>query len=95
MQPRPDDRHVARFIEERAAVLPGVEPLDDALVSAVEIVRGPPVRRRRAAFVPLVAERQSAAAPARTGAPHRAAALKRAGLQAAGVPRPHSWRCAR
>ena len=36
MQPRPDDRHVARFIEERAAAVPGVESFDDALVTAVE-----------------------------------------------------------
>jgi hypothetical protein len=36
MQPRPDDRHVARFIEERAALLPGVDSFDDALVTAVE-----------------------------------------------------------
>src|SRR5262245_38653886 len=32
MQRRPDDRHVARFVEERVAALPGGEPLDDALV---------------------------------------------------------------
>jgi hypothetical protein len=36
MQPRPNDSQVARFVEERAALLPGVEPLDDALVSAVD-----------------------------------------------------------
>jgi hypothetical protein len=36
MQRRPDDRHVARFIEERAAALPGGRPMDDALVSAVD-----------------------------------------------------------
>lgn len=56
MQPRPDDAHVARFVEERAAELPDVGPLDDALVSAVEITQGP-VAPERAAFVPLVLDR--------------------------------------
>jgi hypothetical protein len=37
MQRRPDDRHVARFIEERAAGSTVVAPLDDAVVSAVEV----------------------------------------------------------
>ena len=37
MQRRPDDRHVARFIEERAVDVPGLGPLDDALVSAVDV----------------------------------------------------------
>ena len=37
MERRPDDRHVARFIEERAARLEISPPLDDALVSAVEM----------------------------------------------------------
>lgn len=41
MQRRPDDRHVARFIEERAAGSPGVVPLDDALVSAVDVAQRP------------------------------------------------------
>jgi hypothetical protein len=36
IEPRPSDRRVARFVEERAANLPGIEPLDDALVSAVD-----------------------------------------------------------
>ncbi len=33
---RPDDRRVARFVEERAATLPGIGALDDAVVSAVD-----------------------------------------------------------
>jgi len=33
---RPDDRRVARFVEERAALVPGVGALDDAVVSAVD-----------------------------------------------------------
>ena len=37
MQPRPDDRHVARFIEERAVADGGVS-LNDAVVSAVGVV---------------------------------------------------------
>jgi hypothetical protein len=37
MQRRPDDRRVARFIEERAATWTDTEPMDDALVSAVEV----------------------------------------------------------
>jgi hypothetical protein len=36
MQRRPDDRRVARFIEERATTT-GAQPMDDALVSAVEV----------------------------------------------------------
>lgn len=37
----PDDRHVARFIEERAGSLPDADPMDEALVSAVEVVEAP------------------------------------------------------
>jgi hypothetical protein len=36
----PTDRQVARFIEEQVASQPGVEPLDDALVSAVAALDG-------------------------------------------------------
>jgi len=36
MQRRPNDTQVARFIEERAGLLPGIEPLDDTIVSAVD-----------------------------------------------------------
>ncbi|HXG55256.1 MAG TPA: hypothetical protein VNJ03_07725, partial [Vicinamibacterales bacterium] len=36
MARRPDDRRVARFIEERAVRIPGVGPLDDCVVSAVD-----------------------------------------------------------
>lgn len=33
---RPDDRRVARFIEERVEALPGQRPMDDCVVSAVQ-----------------------------------------------------------
>ena len=36
MHPQPTERQVARFVEERAAALPGVPPFDDALVTAVD-----------------------------------------------------------
>src|SRR5688572_28592185 len=36
MHERPTDRQVARFVEERAAALPGVSAFDDALVTAVD-----------------------------------------------------------
>lgn len=84
MPPRPDDRHVARFIEERAGALPGVAPLDDALVSAVEIAAAPQAPER-AAFLPLVldagARRLQAIDPRRL---IETAALRRAALSAAG-----------
>lgn len=53
MPRRATDRQVARFIEERAAALPGGKPLDDALVSAVEAMESaadPGI----AAFLPLM-----------------------------------------
>ena len=37
---RPDDRRVARFVEERAATLPGVGALEDSVVSAVDASAG-------------------------------------------------------
>jgi hypothetical protein len=40
MQRRPDDRLVARYIEERASAMPGTPRLDDELVSAVDLVEG-------------------------------------------------------
>jgi hypothetical protein len=40
MQRRPDDRVVARYIEERARAVPGGRPLDDELVSAVDVADG-------------------------------------------------------
>lgn len=40
MQRRPDDRLVARYIEECASAIPGTRPLDDELVSAVDLVEG-------------------------------------------------------
>ena len=36
MHPQPTERQVARFVEERAAALPGVPTFDDALVTAVD-----------------------------------------------------------
>ena len=53
MQRRPDDRHVARFIEERVAAASEVGPLDDALVSAVDVAEAP-AESPAAAFVPLI-----------------------------------------
>jgi hypothetical protein len=47
MQRRPDDRHVARFIEERAN-----PPLDDALVSAVDLIEQPD--NDAAGFAPMI-----------------------------------------
>jgi hypothetical protein len=84
MQPRPDDRRVARFIEERAKQLPEAEPLDDALVSAVEVSEGP-VAPHREPFVPLIVE--AALRRLRALPPGRlvdAGSIRRAGLQAAG-----------
>jgi hypothetical protein len=49
---RPDDRRVARFVEERAAHLPQIGPLEDALVSAVDASAAGP---EHAAFASLVA----------------------------------------
>lgn len=40
MQRRPDDRLVARYIEERSAVVGAGTPLDDELVSAVDVADG-------------------------------------------------------
>jgi hypothetical protein len=84
MQPRPDDRHVARFIEERAAQLPGGETLDDALVSAVEVCEGP-VDPGREPFIPLIVDaalrRLRALSP---GQIVEARAIRTATLQAAG-----------
>ncbi len=48
---RPDDRRVARFVEERAAALPGVGPLDDSVVSAVDARES---GRERAAVAALI-----------------------------------------
>jgi hypothetical protein len=41
MQRRPDDRKVARFIEERAGEIGAEPPFDDTLVSAVEMAEAP------------------------------------------------------
>ena len=46
MQPRPDDRHVARFIEERTARTGTHPPFDDTLVSAVEMAEASAVAQR-------------------------------------------------
>ena len=50
---RPDDRRVARFIEERVAGVTGGPPMDDCVVSAVQAATIPP-GDDRAAFAPLV-----------------------------------------
>jgi len=80
MQKRPDDSHVARYIEERAARLPGVDPFDDALVTAV----GSNVAAD-AAFRPLLVsaavKRLSSTSPSQIVPAER---LRTAALQAAG-----------
>ena len=80
MQRRPDDRHVARFVEERAASLSEGVRLDDTLVTAVD-----PKVASDPSFGPLLA---AAAVDRLQGIdPERivpAAGLRRAGLEAAG-----------
>lgn len=83
MQRRPDDRHVARFIEERAARLPGVASLDDALVSAVDVSERPAAAAPggfAAMIVTSAVERLRAIDPAHI---IPAGALRRAAAQAA------------
>ncbi|MDQ3486219.1 MAG: hypothetical protein M3468_00630 [Acidobacteriota bacterium] len=53
IQRRPDDRRVARFIEERVEELPGNRPMDDCVVSAVQ-ASGVPADDARAPFGALV-----------------------------------------
>jgi hypothetical protein len=84
MRPRPADRQVARFIEERAAALPGAPPMDDALVSAVDVSDAPP-DSALAGFVPLIvaaAVRRLQALSPDGVVP--SAAIRKAALQAAG-----------
>jgi hypothetical protein len=84
MQPRPDDRRMARFIEERATQVPQAEPLDDAVVSAVEVSEGP-IAPGREPFVPLIVD--AALSRLRALPPERlieAGAIRTAALQAAG-----------
>lgn len=38
IEPRPDDRRVARFVEERATLVPGSAPLEDSVVTAMDAV---------------------------------------------------------
>ena len=38
IEPRPDDRRVARVVEERATLVPGSAPLEDSVVTAVDAV---------------------------------------------------------
>jgi hypothetical protein len=81
MQRRPDDRRVARFVEEHAA-----GEFDDALVSAVDVIESPSVHEREM-FVPLILadaiRRLRAVDPARIVDPP---AIRRAALEAgAGV----------
>ena len=55
---RPDDRRVARFVEERAAVLPGVDALDDCVVSAVDAASSGPERAAIASLIVTAAMRK-------------------------------------
>jgi hypothetical protein len=83
IEPRPDDRRVARFIEERAE-RSGAAPLDDAVVSAVEARTSSP-NDAEAAFAALVIagalKRLEAITPATLIPP---ADLRHAGAVAAG-----------
>ena len=63
---RPDDRRVARFIEERVQGMPGNRPMDDCIVSAVH-ASTIPADDERAPFAALVVPRPWRAA--RDGAP--------------------------
>jgi hypothetical protein len=80
MHSRPDDRHVARFVEERAAELPGVRQFDDALVTAVdsEHVADPGFRRL---LVAAASRRLHEITPAQIVPPER---LRRRALMALG-----------
>src|SRR5688500_8800902 len=84
MQRRPDDRHVARFVEERAAQIEGTAPLDDALVSAVDVVEQP-AGVPHAAFAPIIlaggVERLRSIDPSQIITPR---SMRRAAMQAAG-----------
>lgn len=82
VQRRPDDCHVARFIEERTARMPGVSPMDDALVSAVCLSEIQLAERPRFAsqIVEQALVRMRALGPATVIEPR---AFRRAGLQAA------------
>jgi hypothetical protein len=53
MPRRASDRQVARFIEERAGALSGGQPLDDALVSAIEALESTK-HSAAAGFLPLI-----------------------------------------
>jgi hypothetical protein len=81
MQPRPDDRHVARFIEERAAAGGGLS-LNDAVVSAVGVVED---GSEHAGFSDLIVEqalrRLRDVAPEQVIAP---AAMRRSAFEACG-----------
>ncbi len=55
---RPDDRRVARFVEERAATLPGVGALDDSVVSAVDASSAGDDRAALAALIVAAAARR-------------------------------------
>jgi archaellum component FlaC len=80
---RPDDRLVARYIEERAAGSPGGAHLDDALVSAVDVAEGR-IPAGSPAFTQLIVaaavRRLQGIDPAVVVEPE---ALRKAGLEAA------------
>ena len=58
MARRPNDRRVARFVEERASALPGVESLDDSVVSAVDASSAGPERAAIASLIVAAAMRK-------------------------------------
>jgi archaellum component FlaC len=75
---QPDDRRIARFIEERVAALPDVTPLDDSLVSAVD-ARKDSTPGFQTLLMADVARRLDAVPPGRIVPP---AAIRRAATEA-------------
>nr|MBA3297416.1 hypothetical protein [Acidobacteriota bacterium] len=80
---RPDDRRVARFVEERASRLPGVGSLDDCVVSAVDARAAAAEHAGFAALIAATATRRLEGIAAHdlvpTGALRSAAAIALAG----------------
>ncbi|CAN5755978.1 hypothetical protein BH18ACI5_BH18ACI5_20490 [soil metagenome] len=86
---RPNDRRVARFIEERASCLPGVGALDDCVVTAVDASAGKPEHAGFATLIVAAATRRLEGISASDLIPSsglwRAAATAVAGATALGV----------
>ncbi len=80
MQRRPGDRHVARFVEERAAAADGAS-MDDALVSAVDVVEGTGMPSEFGGLIVAEAVRRLRGCDLASLIP--GAVLRRAGIEAA------------